>query len=139
MRRATLLQSLWVGALLCWLLLLALLCQGLAVGSQHTCGPVLSGSIGLSVAEGVGQSVRVGGASARGSRQSQVSVEEVHEWTVARSVQSLWSGLQDDITFIRPAAALDPSWNDLKCSLAEAGHRLRGHKCGVWGTWVWAI
>ena len=40
--------------------------------------------------------------------------------------------LQDDMTFVGPAAALDRSWNDLESRLAQAGHRLRGCKCGVW-------
>ena len=41
-------------------------------------------------------------------------------------------GLQDDMTFVGSAASLDQSWNDLESTLAEAGHRLRGHTCGVW-------
>ena len=40
--------------------------------------------------------------------------------------------LQDDMTVIRSAAALNRSWNELECTLAEAGHKLRRHKCGVW-------
>ena len=40
-------------------------------------------------------------------------------------------GLQDDMTFIGSAAAINRSWNDLECTLAEAGHRLRGYKCGT--------
>ena len=41
-------------------------------------------------------------------------------------------GLQDDMTFIGSAAALNRSWNDIEGTLADAGHRLRGYKCGVW-------
>ena len=73
--------------LLCWLLLLASLCHRLADEPPHTCGPILSGSCGLSAAEGVGRSVRAGGAGARDSRLSRVQVEEV----VRESVQSLSS------------------------------------------------
>ena len=41
-------------------------------------------------------------------------------------------GLQDDMKFIGSAAALNRSWNDIEGgSLADAGHRLRGYKCGV--------
>ena len=35
-------------------------------------------------------------------------------------------GLQDDMTFVGSAAALNRSWNDIERSLADAGHRLRG-------------
>ena len=80
MRRGNLApESLGLG-LLFWLSRLASLCQGLSVGPQRTCGPVLSVSVGLSVAGG--QSERAGGADARGSRLTQVPV-------MARSVQSL--------------------------------------------------
>ena len=41
-------------------------------------------------------------------------------------------GLQDDITFIGSAAAMNRSRNSIGSSLADAGHRLRGYKCGVW-------
>ena len=41
-------------------------------------------------------------------------------------------GLQDDMTFIGSAAAMNRSWNSIESSSADAGHRLRGHKCGVW-------
>ena len=41
-------------------------------------------------------------------------------------------GLQDDMTFVASAPALDRSWNDLESTLAKAGHRLRGYKCGAW-------
>ena len=41
-------------------------------------------------------------------------------------------GLQDDMTFIGSAAALNRPRNDIEGSLADAGHRLRGYKCGVW-------
>ena len=41
-------------------------------------------------------------------------------------------GLQDDMTFIRSAAALDRSWGNVEGALADAGHRLRSYKCGVW-------
>ena len=41
-------------------------------------------------------------------------------------------GLQDDMTFIWSAAAMNRSWNSIESSLADAGHRLRGYKCGVW-------
>ena len=41
-------------------------------------------------------------------------------------------GLQDDVTFIGSAAALNRSWNDIESSLANTGRRLRGYKCGVW-------
>ena len=41
-------------------------------------------------------------------------------------------GLQDDMTFIGSAAALNRSWNFIEDALADAGHRLRGYKCGVW-------
>ena len=42
-------------------------------------------------------------------------------------------GLQDDMTFIGSAAALDRSWGNIEGALADAGHRLRSYKCGVWG------
>ena len=42
------------------------------------------------------------------------------------------TGLQDDMTFIGSAAAMNRSWNRIEGSLVEAGHRLRGYKCGVW-------
>ena len=41
-------------------------------------------------------------------------------------------GFQDVVTFIGSAAATNRSWNNIVGSLAEAGHRLRGDKCGVW-------
>ena len=41
-------------------------------------------------------------------------------------------GLQDDMTFIGPAAALNRPWNLIEDALADAGPRLRGYKCGVW-------
>ena len=41
-------------------------------------------------------------------------------------------GLQDEMTFIGSAAALNRLWNDIENTLAEAGHRLRGYNCGVW-------
>ena len=41
-------------------------------------------------------------------------------------------GLQDDMTFTGSAAALNRSWGTIEGVLAEAGHRLRSHKCGVW-------
>ena len=41
-------------------------------------------------------------------------------------------GLQDDMTFIGSAAALNRSWNVIEGTLADAGHTLRGYKCGVW-------
>ena len=41
-------------------------------------------------------------------------------------------GLQDDMTFIGSAAAVDRSWRNIEGALADAGHRLRGDKCGVW-------
>ena len=41
-------------------------------------------------------------------------------------------GLQDDITFIGSAAAMNRSRNSIESSSADAGHRLRGYKCGVW-------
>ena len=36
------------------------------------------------------------------------------------------------MTFVGSAAALNRSWNDIEGTLADAGHRLRGYKCGVW-------
>ena len=42
------------------------------------------------------------------------------------------TGLQDDMTSIGSAAALNRSRDDIECALAEAGHRLRGYKCFVW-------
>ena len=39
-------------------------------------------------------------------------------------------GLQDDMTFIGSAAALNRSWRTIEGVLGEAGHRLRSHKCG---------
>ena len=84
MKRATSCSTVFGLELLRWLLLLASLCQGLAVKLLHTCGPILSGSTGLSVAEGAGRSLRVGEAGARDSRQSQAQVEE---WMVAQSVR----------------------------------------------------
>ena len=47
---------------------------------MHTCGPILSGYIGLSAAE----------AGARDSRLSQAHVEEVQQWKVAQSVRYLF-------------------------------------------------
>ena len=41
-------------------------------------------------------------------------------------------GLQDDMTFIGSAAALNRSRGTIEGGLAHAGHRLRGYKCGVW-------
>ena len=41
-------------------------------------------------------------------------------------------GLQDDMTFIGSGAALNRSWCTIEGVLAEAGHRLRSFKCGVW-------
>ena len=41
-------------------------------------------------------------------------------------------GLQDDMTFIGSAAALNRSWSTIEGVLADAGHRLRSYKCGVW-------
>ena len=38
-------------------------------------------------------------------------------------------GLQDDMTFIGSAAAMNRSWNTIESS---CGHRIRGYKCGVW-------
>ena len=43
-----------------------------------------------------------------------------------------WIGLWDDMTFIGSAAALNRSWNVIEGTLADAGHRLRGCRCGVW-------
>ena len=40
-------------------------------------------------------------------------------------------GLQGEMTFIGSAAALNRSWNVIEGALADAGHRLRGCKCGV--------
>ena len=36
------------------------------------------------------------------------------------------------MTFIGSAAAMNRSWNNIEGSLADAGHRLRSYKCGVW-------
>ena len=41
-------------------------------------------------------------------------------------------GLQDDMTFIGSAAALNRSWNVIEGALVDAGHRPRSCKCGVW-------
>ena len=41
-------------------------------------------------------------------------------------------GLQDDMTFVGSAAALNRSWCTIEGVLTEAGHRLRSCKCGVW-------
>ena len=41
-------------------------------------------------------------------------------------------GLQDDMTFIGFAAALNLSWDTIESALADAGRRLRSYKCGVW-------
>ena len=41
-------------------------------------------------------------------------------------------GLQDDMTFIGSAAALNRSSSTIEGALADAGHRLRSYKCGVW-------
>ena len=41
-------------------------------------------------------------------------------------------GLQDDMTFIGSAAALNRSWSTIEGALADAGHRLHSYKCGVW-------
>ena len=40
-------------------------------------------------------------------------------------------GLQDDMTFIGSASALNRSWNVIEGTLADAGHRLRDSQCGV--------
>ena len=40
-------------------------------------------------------------------------------------------GLQDYMTFIGSAAALNHSWSTIEGVLADAGHRLRGYKRGV--------
>ena len=50
----------------------------------------------------------------------------------ARAQQVTRIGVQDDMTFIGSAAATNRSWNSIEGSLADAGHRLRGYKCGVW-------
>ena len=36
------------------------------------------------------------------------------------------------MTSIGSAAAMNRSWNNVEGSLADAGHKLRGYKCGVW-------
>ena len=41
-------------------------------------------------------------------------------------------GLQDDMTFVVSAAAPDRPWRNIQGALADAGHRLRSYKCGVW-------
>ena len=41
-------------------------------------------------------------------------------------------GLQDDMTFIGSAAALNRTWNSSEDALADAGHRLRGYECRGW-------
>ena len=41
-------------------------------------------------------------------------------------------GLQDDMTFMGSVATLNRSWGTIEGALAEAGHRLRSYKCGVW-------
>ena len=47
--------------------------------------------------------------------------------------REIWRiGLQDDMTSIASAAALNRSWNVIEGTLADASHRLRGYKCGVW-------
>ena len=43
-------------------------------------------------------------------------------------------GLQDDKTTVGSVAGLNRAWPDMEQTLAEAGHRLRSHKCGVLGT-----
>ena len=40
--------------------------------------------------------------------------------------------LQDDMTFIGFAAALNRSWSTIEGALADAGHRLHSYKCRVW-------
>ena len=42
------------------------------------------------------------------------------------------TGLQDDMTFIGSAAALNRSWNVIEGTLADAGRRLCSYECGVW-------
>ena len=41
-------------------------------------------------------------------------------------------GLQDGMTFTGSASTLNRSWGTIEGALAEAGHRLRSFKCGVW-------
>ena len=41
-------------------------------------------------------------------------------------------GLQEDMTFTGSAAAFNRSWSTIEGVLAEAGHRFRGYKSGVW-------
>ena len=73
----------------------------------------------------------------QGSRAMQVMFVLGLEFALSKSdatAQQLITriGFQDDVTFIGSAAAMNRSWNNIEGSFAEAGHRLRGYKCGVW-------
>ena len=73
----------------------------------------------------------------QGSRAMQVLfvlgfVSAISKWDEVAPHGLTRIGLQDDMTFIGSAAALNRSWNDIEGTLADAGHRLRGYKCGVW-------
>ena len=70
---------LWPGATRRWPSLLASLGRGLAVELLHAYGPILSGSTGLSAAEGAGRSLRVRGSSAC-LRLFQAQVGEALRW-----------------------------------------------------------
>ena len=73
----------------------------------------------------------------QGSRAMQVLFVLGFEFALSKSDELPPSeitriGLQDDMTFIGSAAALNRSWCTIEGVLAEAGHRLRSYKCGVW-------
>ena len=51
---------------------------------------------------------------------------------VLASLQFTRTRLQDDMTFIGSATALDRSWGIIEGALADARHRHHSYKCGVW-------
>ena len=61
------------------------------------------------------------------SQMRQLSGGEGEEWVTR-------IGLQDDMTFIGSAAAMNRSCNNIEGSKADASHRLRGYTCGVWAS-----
>ena len=73
----------------------------------------------------------------QGSRAMQVTFVLGLEFALSKSDELAPSeitriGLQDDMSFIGSAAALKRSSGTIEGVLAEAGHRLRSYKCGVW-------
>ena len=72
----------------------------------------------------------------QGSRAMQVMFDLGLEFALSKTDdlalgESTTIGLQDDMTFLGSAAALDRSWRNIEGALADAGHRLRSYTCGV--------